>query len=254
MYALYRACTPRATARRRSGGFRAYLRKAVLMLDAPLRRLIDRPLAALGRAVVWADMPAHAVTLLGLCFAFGCFAALAMSFYKLALALMLLNRFLDGLDGAAARASPGGATAFGGYIDILSDFLFYGGFVFFFALGHPDNAVAASFLLFSFLLMGGSFFAGAAIAEKCAPADRDRGGKSSRPMPGLAEGTETTIAFILVCLFPHAFKIVAVLFGLLCLATTALRVAQARKEFGPFTRNGPVSETLSEQYIPGRDE
>lgn len=216
------------------------------MLDAPLRRLIDPALNTMGRLLIRMEIPPNALTMLGLCCALACFAALAMSFYTAALVLLLCNRLLDGLDGAAARASPDGATDFGGYIDILSDFIFYGGFVFFFSVGAPDTGVAAAFLLFSFMLSGGSFFAGAAIAEKRArqtdAGAADRGDKSFTYTRGLMEGSETIIAFTLICLLPSYFTVIAGLFGLLCLATAALRTRAAYKNFGASPMaNAPLS-------------
>lgn len=74
------------------------------MFDARLRPLIDPPLNALGRMLARAGIGANAVTLAGLVPAVGAGLAIAHSFYLEALALIVLNRLLDGLDGAAARA------------------------------------------------------------------------------------------------------------------------------------------------------
>ena len=89
-------------------------------------------------------------TLVGL----GCIPALALRLYPLAGGLFLLNRFLDGLDGTMARQTQ--PTAYGAYLDIVSDMLVYGGFVFGFALAQPENAIWAACLLFAFI--GKRFF------------------------------------------------------------------------------------------------
>ena len=69
--------------------------------------------------------------------------------------LLLLNRLLDGLDGAVARAA--GSTDLGGFLDITMDFLVYSAIPFAFVLKDPGNALAAAFLIFSFVgtMLGG---------------------------------------------------------------------------------------------------
>ena len=63
----------------------------------------------------------------------------------------------DGLDGAVARHV--GVTDLGGYLDIVLDFLIYSGIVFGFAVGRPDQALPAAFLIFSFVGTGTAFLA-----------------------------------------------------------------------------------------------
>jgi phosphatidylglycerophosphate synthase len=72
--------------------------------------------------------------------------AATLAFWPLALALWLLNRALDGLDGAVARASGGGSDL-GGLLDFLADFVVYGGFVVGVAIAEPDARVARTVLL-----------------------------------------------------------------------------------------------------------
>ncbi len=56
----------------------------------------------------------------------GCAAAVAVALgaFQLAFALIVLNRIMDGLDGAVARATT--PTDSGGYLDIVVDYVFYG--------------------------------------------------------------------------------------------------------------------------------
>ncbi|MBU0800018.1 MAG: CDP-alcohol phosphatidyltransferase family protein, partial [Alphaproteobacteria bacterium] len=98
------------------------------MLDQTFRRLIDPPLNMIAAALA-PHISANMLTLIGFILALLCFGALAAGAYMGALALLLCNRLLDGLDGPVARHSARGATDFGGYIDIVTDFIFYGGFV-----------------------------------------------------------------------------------------------------------------------------
>src|SRR3984957_19018118 len=94
----------------------------------------------------------------------GAWAALAFQNYGLALVLIAANRIADGLDGPLARRL--GPTDLGGYLDIVLDFFFYAGVPFFFAIGRPETALPAAFLIFSFVGTGASFLAFSALAAK----------------------------------------------------------------------------------------
>jgi hypothetical protein len=87
-----------------------------------------------------------------------------------------------------------------------------------------DNALAASFLIFSFMGTGSSFLAFAIMAEKRKIERLEYGRKSLYFLGGLAEGTETIVFLILICLFPSYFAIMAYAFGVICWITTATRI------------------------------
>jgi phosphatidylglycerophosphate synthase len=196
------------------------------VLDARLRRLIDPPLDRLSAPLVARGISANAVTVAG--FAIGLCAAVAIAgrAYLLGLALLLLNRLCDGLDGAVARRR--GLTDLGGFLDIVLDFLIYAAVPFAFALADPAaNAPAAAFLIFSFMGTGSSFLAYAIMAAKRGVSTELRGRKSLYYLGGLTEGTETILAFVLACLWPALFPWIALIFGLLCWLTTATRIAVA---------------------------
>ena len=199
------------------------------MLDAALRRLIDPPLDAAGRRLAAIGVGADAVTLGG--FAVGLLAVplIAWEHYAAGLAVILANRLADGLDGAIARRR--GPTDFGGYLDIVCDFLIYAAVPFAFALARPENAVPAAFLVLSFVGTGSSFLAYAIIAAKRGAQTTRRGAKAFYYLGGLTEGSETIALFVAVCLFPSAFPWLAWGFGALCLITTLARIAAARRDF-----------------------
>lgn len=202
------------------------------MIDAALRRLIDRPLAAAGGFLSRCGVSANAMTVAG--FAVGMLAlpALAVQAYAAALALILLNRLSDGLDGAIARHR--GPTDFGGYLDIVLDFVFYAGIALGFALADPAaNALAACFLVFSFMGTGSSFLAYAAMAAKRGRTSKERGPKSLYYLGGLTEGAETIALFVAICLWPGWFPALAYAFGALCWLTTTIRILAARRDFSP---------------------
>lgn len=199
------------------------------MLDPLMRRVIDPPLERAGRWLARSGLTADAVTWLGFAIGLAAIGALAFQLYGLALLLILANRIADGLDGAVARQR--GPSDLGGYLDIVFDFLFYSGAVFGFALGRPEDALAAAFLIFSFVGTGSSFLAYAILAAKRGLTTDLRGRKSLYYLGGLTEGSETIALLVAICLFPGAFAWLATAFGLLCWITTAGRIAAAIQTF-----------------------
>ena len=199
------------------------------MLDPLMRRVIDPPLERAGHWLARSGLTANAVTWLGFAIGLAAIGALAFQLYGLALLLILANRIADGLDGAVARQR--GPSDLGGYLDIVFDFLFYSGAVFGFALGRPEDALAAAFLIFSFVGTGSSFLAYAILAAKRGLTTDLRGRKSLYYLGGLTEGSETIALLVAICLFPGAFAWLATAFGLLCWITTAGRIAAAIQTF-----------------------
>ena len=193
------------------------------MLD---RYLHPRLKPALNATAALLDRPAvspDGLTLLG--FAIGVLALpfLALGWYQAALAAIVLNRLLDGLDGALARRR--GLTDAGGFLDISLDFLFYALVPFGFILADPaSNALAGGWLLFAFIGTGSSFLAFAALATKHQIANPGYAHKSFYYLGGLTEGTETIALFVLSCLFPAWVAWRAWIFGALCWLTTFTRV------------------------------
>jgi phosphatidylglycerophosphate synthase len=199
------------------------------VLDARIRKVIDPPLDRVGAALARLGLSANAVTVVGFLLGAGAWVALALASYPLALALIALNRAADGLDGAVARRR--GATDLGGYLDIVLDFFFYAGVPFFFAVGRPEAALPAAFLVFSFVGTGSSFLAFAVVAAKRGLTTEARGRKSIYYLGGLTEGAETIGLFVVICLLPDWFELLAWVFGGLCWLTTAARVAAAVAAF-----------------------
>jgi phosphatidylglycerophosphate synthase len=196
------------------------------MLDPLMRRLIDPPLNAVGSVVAKSGLPANYITLAGLGIGLLAVPLIAYGQFLPALAVILVNRLLDGIDGAVARAN--GATAFGGYLDIVCDMLFYAAVPLGFALVEPGNGPWAALLLASFIGTGGSFLGRAILAaQRGEPLDQVRGAKSFFHSAGLMEGTETILAFVLFCLFPDRFPMLAGIFAVLCLWTAFARVMAA---------------------------
>lgn len=199
------------------------------MLDAAIRPLIDPPLNYAGRMLAARGVSANAVTLTGFAVGLAGVPAIAAGQYGAGLALILASRLLDGLDGAVARAA--GPSDFGGYLDIVCDFILYSAWVFGFALADPDHAVPAAFLMLSFVGTGSSFLAYAVFAAKRGVTTDIQGSKSLYYLGGLTEGTETILAFIAFCLFPDYFVALALGFAAACWITTISRILAAARSF-----------------------
>lgn len=195
------------------------------MFDARLRDPIDRIMNPIARWSAQHGIGANQVTLFGFGFGLLAVGAIVMDMMLAAVVLVLLNRFFDGLDGAIARQN--GVTDFGGFLDIVLDFIFYSAIPFGFALRDPSAGMAAAFLIFSFIGTGVSFLGYAILAEKRGISTDIRGKKSFYYLGGLTEGAETIILLLMMCLFPDWFAVFAWGFGALCWITTATRIHAA---------------------------
>lgn len=199
------------------------------MFDAKLRPLIDPPLDAIGRSIAARGIGANLLTLTGL--GFGLAAAVAIGFgaFGWGLALVLLNRLFDGLDGAVARAAE--PTDLGGYLDIVADFAFYVSVPVGFGFAASENLPYALVLVATFVLTGVSFLAFALVAAKRGNETHAHGSKSFFYSTGIAEGGETILAFTAMCILPWAFPVIATGFAALCILTVFQRTLLAAKGF-----------------------
>jgi phosphatidylglycerophosphate synthase len=201
------------------------------MLDQRLRPWIDRRTATGARWLRNRGVTADRITLSGLALGLLGAAAIALGQPLLGLALFLLNRLGDGLDGAAARMDC--ATDRGGYLDIVADFLVYAAVPLAFAVADPArNALTAAVLLAAFIANGVAFLAFAVLAEKRGLETRTQGPKSFYFLAGLAEGFETIVAFALMCIFPEWFAMIAMSFAGLCFVSAVARIAMAWRVLG----------------------
>jgi len=205
------------------------------MLDAHLQKHLQRPLTALGRGLSAWSIQANTVTLIGFFAGLAAIPCLATQHYGWALGLICFNRFCDGLDGAMARLQ--GPTDFGGYLDIVCDFIFYAGVVWGMSLARPQEAGWAALLLFSFMGTASSFLAYAILAAKQGQG-KPKGKSQDKPqalpkafyyLGGLTEGTETIALLVFFCLFPQWFVPASLVFSLMCWVTTLTRVLGARR-------------------------
>lgn len=200
------------------------------MIDARMQAWLAGPVDSAGRFLAQAGLSANAVTLAGLGVAIALIAVVAQGLYAIALGLLALNRLLDGLDGAIARATR--RSDLGGFLDIVADYVFYAGVPFGFALAEPSaNALPAAALLGSFLLTCASFLAYAALAAKRGVDSSAGRAKSFFYSRGLMEGTETIAMFVAMLLWPTRFPQLAGIFAVLCVLTAVQRSAMACRQF-----------------------
>ena len=195
------------------------------MLDTAVRRRITPLLDRAAAVASDRGLAAGAVTAIGLAIGIGACVAAGLAIWPLALALWLLNRTLDGLDGAIARRR--GPTDLGGMLDFVADFVVYGGFVLGVAVAVPDARVACCALLAAYLLNNVALLAFASLVEKRALTLGDE--RSLRFTPALTEGTETILAYCAFCLVPSHADVVAWVFCAMVMVSVAQRIALARR-------------------------
>ncbi len=201
------------------------------MIDAMILPAQRRLLQPLARVLHGRGVGADRITLAG--FGIGVLAvpALALGWFGAALALILLNRLADGLDGAVARLSQ--PSDRGAFLDIALDFVFYALVPLGFALADPaSNALPAAVLIAAFVGSGSSFLAFAVIAGQRGQRAEDYPAKGIFYLGGLTEGAETIALFVVICLFPGWFAPLAYIFAAACAITTLTRWWQGWRAFG----------------------
>ena len=172
-------------------------------------------------------IPPWLFSVLGLIVGVAAAIALWRQAYLLGFLLWFLNRVFDGLDGAVARVCDS-QSDFGGYLDIVMDFIVYAAVPVGLALGQMDTAVTFSliFLLCTFYVNSASWMYLAAILEKRSHRHSDR--LTSVVMPvGLIGGTETIIFYSAFIIFPSVLPWLFSLMGMLIVLTIGQRLIWA---------------------------
>jgi phosphatidylglycerophosphate synthase len=201
------------------------------MIDRHALRLLAPVLDALAGVLARRGVAADAVTVAGFGLGLAAALAIALQAWLAGLALILVSRLCDGVDGALARRTR--PTDRGAFLDITLDFLFYASIPLAFAVADPArNALAAAALLAAFIGTGSSFLAFAILAERRGLARSAYPGKGIFYLGGLTEASETLLAFAAMCLWPQAFPWIAGVFAALCALTTATRLLAGWRAFG----------------------
>ena len=203
------------------------------MFDRQIQNFIQKPLIIVAKLFLKFLKP-NQMTILGFILGFVMCILIFFQFYFAALVLLILNRFCDGLDGTMARLTT--PTPLGGYLDIVSDFTIYSGFVLAFGFSDSSYTNLSMILLFLYIGTGTTFLAKAAIQnqlDKISESNDDvkELPKSFHYTSGLVEGTETIIFMVLCLLLPNFFILISIVFGILCLMTFISRVIVFYFEF-----------------------
>lgn len=191
------------------------------MLDPLARAALEPATRWAGRRLAAIGVTADAVTLSGFVVGIGAAVAAGRGMWTVALVLWLINRALDGLDGAVARLVE--PTERGAFLDIAADFTVYGAFVVGVAVAVPDARLACAVLLAAYYVNGSVFLAFSSLAERRGLDVGDE--RSFRFIGGLAEGTETVIVHALFCLLPAMAAVIAWSFAAAVVVTAVWRTA-----------------------------
>lgn len=201
------------------------------MFDSYLRRFKDRVGEPLARHMSRVSPMAISISALvvGLLATYAAFKGQ----YLWALAFWLINRILDGLDGLIARLHNG-QSDFGGYVDILTDYVIYASLPIGLVAGAASNEhyLALAFLLASFYVNSASWMYLSAILEKRAA--HSAGTQTTIVMPaGIIGGFETIIAYEIFLLFPGHITLLFSIFAALVFITTLQRLIWAKHNLIP---------------------
>jgi len=198
------------------------------MFDRQIQKFTQKPLKYIAKLFLKFISP-NQMTFIG--FSFGVLMCLFIIIdqYLFATIFLFLNRLSDGLDGTMARLQT--PTPLGGYLDIVLDFLIYGGFVLSFGITEQNNALLSMVLLFCYIGTGGTFLAKAAILPSLTNQNlNEEIPKSFHYAVGLIEGTETIVFMVLCLLLPNLFIYFSFIFIILCLITIVFRIIVCYKE------------------------
>ena len=198
------------------------------MFDRQIQIYTQKPLQYIAKLLLKFISPNY-MTFIGFSFGVLMCILIIIDQYLIAIIFLFLNRLSDGLDGVMARLQT--PTPLGGYLDIVLDFLIYGGFVLSFGITEQNNTFLSMILLFCYIGTGSTFLAKAAILPSLTNQNlNEEIPKSFHYVVGLIEGTETILFMILCLLFPNLFVYLSTIFIFLCLMTIIFRIIVCYKE------------------------
>lgn len=198
------------------------------MIDKVLRPPKERALTPLASRMASYIHP-NSVTVIACVVGLASAVAAWQHAFGVALALWVLNRVLDGLDGTLARVADQQSDV-GGYLDIVLDNIVYAAVPLGVALALDTRAayLGVALLFASFYINNASWMYLAALLEKRNVGAQARGELTTIAMPGgLIEGTETIVLYGLLLLVPGASVPLFMIMGVLVLCTAAQRLIWA---------------------------
>ena len=170
------------------------------MFDEPFRARIAPLLSAVATPLARRGVTPNHITILACVLGLVAAAMVAAGWPRLGVALWLLSRLGDGIDGVLARQG-GTATSFGGYLDITLDMAAYTAMVVGFAATAPALWLGWLSVLAGYILVITTTLAlsDASRAQGRRVSGTDR---TFQFTPGLTEAGETNAMYVLWAVFP----------------------------------------------------
>lgn len=193
------------------------------MRDATLRQKKDDLMVPMARRLFGSVHP-NVISFVAMAVGLLTILAIVNQLYVVGLILWLLNRVLDGLDGVIARVHDK-QSDFGGYLDLLLDFVIYLAIPIAFLWVEPTqiNLWAGIALLAAYVINLLSWTTLSALLEKRRHQSAKR--LTSMEMPsGLIEGTETILFYCLFFIVPAYLAVLYAAMAALVFFTAGQRV------------------------------
>jgi phosphatidylglycerophosphate synthase len=203
------------------------------LLDSSLRRHIQDPLDSVASRIAATGVTPTSLTALGFVIGVGACWVIATENWMIGLVLWMLNRAIDGLDGAVARIGAAGPTDLGGFLDLMADFAVYGGVVVAVGYAIPEARVAALVTVLTYYLNGVAFLAWSSLAVR---RGHTGDGRSLVFPGGLAEGSETIIAYVILLSFPDSARTILWVWAGVVGITVVQRMVFVARELGSSDR------------------
>jgi phosphatidylglycerophosphate synthase len=171
------------------------------MFDEPFRARFSRLARPFVRLLARLGVEANHVTVVAFLLGASAAALIAVGYVYTGLAVWLVSRLGDGVDGALARET-GGSTVFGGYLDITLDMAAYAAMVLGFAAHHPDLTLAWAAVLAGYVLVITTTLA---LSDAAGVLGRLVSGtnRTFQFTPGITEAGETNVMYVLWVVWPE---------------------------------------------------
>lgn len=171
------------------------------MFDEPFRKRFSAVADPAARWLVRREVTANQITVASFIGGVGAASLIAAGWPRAGVALWMVSRVGDGLDGAVARAG-GTKSAFGGFLDITLDMAAYAAMVIGFAVLHPQLALVWTTVLAGYVLVITTTLA---LSDAASTVHRQVSAtnRTFQFTPGLTEAGETHVAYAVWALFPE---------------------------------------------------
>ena len=193
------------------------------MIDQYLIKILKPLLNSLASFFYKMGLKANYISVAGLILSFISFYLILNGLFMVALFIFLSGRILDGVDGSLANKTN--ISEFGGFIDIVCDFISYSIIPLAFILKDNSNAIFGSILLTTFFGTSSTFFGIAIFVNN--KSIKKNPSKSFFYIGGFMGGAVTILFLSLMFLFPDKFNLIALIFSILCILSTIERIFYA---------------------------